>query len=289
MTRAAGRTSSGPTATVAMEQAFPPGQRIVDDDLAYPILPKAMRAIAWLFRPAFMRDWMVRYSEKAGPGAWGGLMCRKRYIDEKLIESADQIEAVVNLGAGYDTRAYRLTELANLHVWEVDQPHNIDAKRARLQALFGEVPAHVTLVPIDFDRQELAATLAAHGYSAEMRTFFILEGVTQYLTQAGIDATFGLLANAAPGSRLAFTYSPKDFLDGVDLHGQPLLYKRYVVHAKLWLWGLDPERASEFLAQYGWRLAEHPTYEELGQRYVKPTGRDLASMSIERMAYAEKI
>jgi O-methyltransferase involved in polyketide biosynthesis len=37
-------------------------------------------------------------------------MCRKRYIDEKLIESVGQIDAVVNLGAGFDTiTARRIT------------------------------------------------------------------------------------------------------------------------------------------------------------------------------------
>ena len=33
-------------------------------------------------------------------------MCRKRNIDDKVVEAADgQVEAVVNLGAGFDTMA----------------------------------------------------------------------------------------------------------------------------------------------------------------------------------------
>ena len=59
---------------------------------------------------------MIRVSEKSAPGVWGGLMCRKRYIDEKLIESVDRIEAVVILGAGFDTRAYRLRALAEQYL-----------------------------------------------------------------------------------------------------------------------------------------------------------------------------
>ncbi|UCD36950.1 MAG: hypothetical protein JSW54_08915 [Fidelibacterota bacterium] len=80
MSRAAAKTGSGPMVTVAIEQHFPRDQRIIDYDLAYQILPFGMRTFVWLMRPEAARDWMVRASEKAIPGIWGGMMCRKRYI-----------------------------------------------------------------------------------------------------------------------------------------------------------------------------------------------------------------
>lgn len=289
MTQAAAKTGVGPTVTVAVEQHFPENQRIIEDNLAYSILPFPMRAFVRLMRPAFVRDWMVRVSEKSAPGIWGGLMCRKRYIDEKLIESVAQIDAVVDLGAGFDTRAYRLRALADAPVWEVDMPENIEPKRVRLQKLFGEVPAHVTLVRIDFDREDLGVVLASHGYSADKRTFFIWEAVTQYLTETGIRTTFDFLAKAARGSRLAFTYVRKDFRDGQVMYGQEGLYKKYVVKDKIWLFGMDPEGVENFLGAFGWRVVEHLSYEELAERYVKPTGRELASTPIERIVYAEKL
>ena len=57
----------------------------------------------------------------------------------------------------------------------------------------------------------------------------------------------------------------------------------------LWLFGLDPENVDDFLGDYGWRVLEHLGYEELADRYVKPTGRELTSMAIERIVYAEKL
>jgi len=141
-------------------------------------------------------------------------MCRKRYIDDKISEAVQsgQVEAVVNLGAGYDTRAYKLPALTRVQVFELDQPGSIDQKRSRLEKLFGKVPSHVTLVPIDFDREEPGTALISHDYKADTKTFFIWEGVTQYLTEAGIRSTFDFLARAAVGSRLAFTYVRKDYL-----------------------------------------------------------------------------
>jgi O-methyltransferase involved in polyketide biosynthesis len=64
MTQAAAKTGSGPTAMVAIEQHFPKDQRIIDDDLAYRILPRGMRAYVWLMRLDQARDWIVRASEK---------------------------------------------------------------------------------------------------------------------------------------------------------------------------------------------------------------------------------
>jgi methyltransferase (TIGR00027 family) len=247
-----------------------------------------MRSLVWLMRFNSFRAWMIRVTRNDTPGLWGGMLCRKRYIDEKLIESVNQVNAVVNLGAGFDTRAYRLPVLSNIPVWEVDQPENIKSKKTRLCKLFGAVPSHVRLVPIDFDREELGPVLASYGYSVDKRTFFIWEAVTQYLTETGIRATFDFLTKAERGSLLAFTYIRKDFLNGRVMYGWESIYKKYVKD-KLWLFGMDPEAWPDFLRRYGWQVIEHIGYDELAERYVRPTGRELASTPIERIVYAEKV
>jgi len=290
MAQKAADTGVGPAAIVAMEQHFPEGERIINDDLAYQILPFGLRAYIWLSRFSWARDWMVRAAEKKAPGVWAIFPCRKRYIEEKAAEAVvEQAETVVNLGAGFDTLAYRLPALAKVPVWEVDQPENIDAKRSRLEKALGEVPKHVTLVPIDFDSDDLAAVLVSHGYALDKKTFFILEAVTQYLTEVGIQTTFDFLAKAPAGSRLVFTYVRKDFIDGTVLHGLGSLHERLVLKDKSWLFCMDPEGVPDFLDGYGWRVLEHLGYKELADVYVKPTGRRLASLPIERLVYAEKM
>ncbi len=238
MAKAAAQTGLAPTALVAIEQYFPKKERIIEDDLAYKILP-ARRALVWLMRSDFVRASMVRAIEKNSPGLWGLMMCRKRYIDEKLIESINQINALVNLGAGFDTRAYRLPALSNIPVWELDQLENIKSKQTGLHKVFGTIPSHVKLVAIDFDREDLGTVLEAHGYSTNKRTFFIWEGVTQYLTEKGIRITFDFLAKAERGSRLAFTYVRKDFLDGRAMYGWEKIYNRFVTN-KTWIFGMKP-------------------------------------------------
>lgn len=195
---------------------------------------------------------------------------------------------MVNLGAGFDTRPYRLPALSGLPVWEIDQYENVEAKQKRLRKAFGAIPANVKLVPADFDRDDLGSILAAQGYSAGKPTFFVWEAVTQYLTEQGVRATFDWLAEAAPGSRLAFTYVRKDFLDGKTFYGWESGYKQFVA-SKVWLFAMEPEDCPSFLKSYGWRIIEDVGYDELADRYIRPTGRRLPSTPVERIVYAERV
>lgn len=277
-------------AVVAVEQHYPEGQRLVQDELAYQFLPPGLRLLVKLTRWPPARELMFNISEKRAQGVWGGVLCRKRYIDDKLLEALSiGIDAVVILGAGLDTRPYRLAVLAAIPVFEVDLPENVDYKRTRLQQLYGGVPAHVTLVSADFDRQELESVLAALGYKAWQKTFFILEAVTQYLTEASVRQTISFLAKANAGSRLVFTYVRKDFIDGVTIYGLDTLYQAYRVKGQLWRFGMDPEQVAAFLGEYAWKALEQVGSQEFIARYVKPSGRVLPVMEIERAVYAEKM
>jgi methyltransferase (TIGR00027 family) len=288
----AAQTGIGPTSMVAIEQQFPIDQRIISDDLALKILPVGYRFFVRLTRIPVIRNCMIKATEKQAHGLWSGVMCRKRYIDDKVVIAvADEnsVDAVVNLGTGYDTRVYRLPALANTSVWEVDQPVNIAAKKENLQKALGRIPTHITLVPINFIDQELGSVLSAYGYTTDTKTFFIWEAVSQYLTETAVRQTFNFLAQTPTGSQLTFTYVRKDFVDGKKLYGQDALYEGMIVKGKAWHFGFEPEKVANFLSEYGWQIVEHLGYDELAERFMKPTGRELPVMMIERMVYAKKL
>lgn len=286
-TRIAG-TGIGPMALVALEQRFAPRERIVTDDLAVSLLsPVAQAALARMGPRAAAV--LAAFAERRYPGLWGGILCRKRFIDEKLREALGGIEALVNLGAGFDTRAYRMLPGTRVRAWEVDRPDNIDAKWRRLSQRLGSLPPQIRLVAADLGRDALDATLATHGYAPRLRTFFIWEGVTQYLDEAGVSKTLAFLATAAPGSRLAFTFVRRDFLEGAPLAGQAAFYRRFVAKHGIWRYGIDPAELPALLASYGWRVIEAPEPAEFERRYIAPTGRALTCMPIERSVYAEHI
>ncbi|BBU23388.1 SAM-dependent methyltransferase [Mycobacterium xenopi] len=282
------QTAFGPVVLTAVEQHEPPGRRLVDDDLAGGFLPAPARLLTAATRSSVLRRLLVDTMERSGPGLWANLTCRKRYIGDKLHEALDSIDAVVILGAGLDTSAYRLARHSRIPVFEVDLPVNIARKAAALRRVFGEPPRSVRLVALDFERDDLLTALAEYGYRTDYRVFFVWEGVTQYLTENAVRAALDGLQPVASGSRLVFTYVRRDFIDGTNLYGAPTLYRRMRQRRQLWHFGLRPEEVAEFLAPFGWRLIEQVGPEQLVHRYVQPTGRNLTASEIEWSAYAEK-
>jgi methyltransferase (TIGR00027 family) len=284
----AAQTAFGPMVLVAMEQSEPPGRRLVDDDLAARFLPAPTRWLVTATPPALMRRLMMAAMERDGPGLWANFACRKRYIADKVTEALDSIDAVVVLGAGLDTLAYRLARLSDIPIFEVDQPVNIERKAAAVQRVLGQVPSSVQLVPLDFERDDVLTVLAERGYRSDYRAFFIWEAVTQYLSADAVHATLESLRPAASGSRLVFTYVRRDFIDGVNFYGAEQLYRRFRQRQQLWRFGLQPEEVAAFLAGHGWRLVEQLGPEQIVRRYVEPTGRNLTASQVEWSAYADK-
>lgn len=282
-------TAFGPAVLSAVEQCEPPQRRLVDDDLAALFLPLPLRVFVAATRLAGVRNAVVRASERTGPGLWANIACRKRYIDDNLASAMADIDAVVVLGAGLDTRAYRLARDSDVPIFEVDLAVNVARKRNVVARVLGASPPTVTLVPVDFERDDLPAVLASQGYRGDARTFFVWEGVTQYLTEAAVRSTFAQLSDAAAGSRVNFTYIRADFIDGTEIYGAPNLYRRFRQRTQLWRFGLLPDDVADFLAEYGWRLIEQAGPDEFTQRYVAPTGRGLETSQIEWSAYAEKV
>ncbi|EME51206.1 O-methyltransferase [Amycolatopsis decaplanina DSM 44594] len=252
--------------------------------MAIRFLPPAVRFLAGLARWRVIRDLLVSASEKKAPGIWGGIACRKRYLDDMFaVDLREGVDSVVVLGAGLDTRAYRLAVPVGIRVFEVDLPGNIEDKRARIR-----VPDTVTLVPIDFETDDLETVLVEHGYRPAGATLFVWEGVTQYLTEDGVRKTFDVLAKAGHGSRLLFTYVRRDFLDGEAMYGADALHRQFVEKKRIWRFGLNPEDVSGFLDEYGWRELEQMGAEQLTSRYVRPTGRITDVSELERTVHAEK-
>ncbi len=272
----------------AIEQFEAPQRRFVNDDLAFAFLPAGLRAMVSATRLGPLRRLMVAASERSGRGLWVNLACRKRFIDEKLDDALPGIDAVVILGAGMDTRPYRLARRSAIPVYEVDLPVNIERKEAAVRRVLGEAPPSVRLVPVDFERDALAAELAKAGHRGDDRTFYIWEGVTQYLTTGAVDATFAYLRDAARASRLVFTYVRRDFIDGTNMYNARSAYRRMRENQQLWHFGLDSDEVSGVVAEYGWRLIEQAGPDYFLRHYVEPTGRRLSASQLEWTAYAEK-
>jgi methyltransferase (TIGR00027 family) len=284
------RSADGPMMFPALEMHYREPQRIIEDEFAIrmlsPAIRMAVRAMAW--RP--LRNLIARSLDKQMPGLWGGMTARKRYADDQVAEAlASGIKQFVILGAGFDTRAFRLTAPAGADTFEVDLAENTARKRAMLARLFGQVPKHIELVPVDFETDDVEDSLAAHGFRPELPTMYGIEAVTQYLTEDAINRLFTALSKAPVSSRLIFTYIRREFLEGKELYGWDKAYQQWVVRDNAWRYGLSPTAVGAFLERYGWTERDHVGSDEYRARYFEPAGRNLAAIDIERFVLAEKV
>ncbi len=210
------KTGDGVAGARAMMMLYPKEKRLFEDPYSEKLLTPVYKFYIWLMRNPKKRDSLMKKSEKSAPGATGWFFCRDRYVEDILKECLEkkEVETVVNLGAGMDCRAYYIPGIEKLPYFEVDHPTVIKKKMKKMKKILGKLPNNVVYVPIDFQKQSLDVELKNAGYNLTSKTLFIWQAVTQYISKEANDNTFKYIAQAAPGSKLVFSYIIKSFIDG---------------------------------------------------------------------------
>jgi methyltransferase (TIGR00027 family) len=276
--------------TRAVELFQPDHKRLFEDRIGWRLLPPGWRIFLGFFYLPGLRQLVLALRERRMPGSLGGILLRTRYIDDTLVTKLNiGLDQVVILGAGFDTRAYRLPGIEKTRVFEVDLTGTMELKVKRLSKVLGSVPDHVTLVRIDFDREEIENLLIKQGYQPDKRTFFIWEGVTQYLSAEAVRNTLTFIAESGgEGSGIVFTYIRKGLFSGVDTPDWFQGYLDFAARVGSPVgFGLDPAELGDYLADLGLFLVSDVGAVEYKKWYLDPIGRELCIFDIERAAYAE--
>lgn len=175
------------------------------DPVAKRILPPLWSKLLAVTAPAMQRmppDQQARALEQLEV-----LPLRVRAIDVELERAvaAGCIQVVI-LGAGFDTRAYRMQALAGTRVFEVDHPASQALKRKQI-ADVPVIAGQLAYVTVDFERDSLVGALRAAGHDATRPTAWVSEGVVMYLSDAALRGSLRDVAEAsAPGSMLLVNY-----------------------------------------------------------------------------------
>jgi len=274
----------------AVETAGPRRPRLFSDPLAAGLLPPSLRAVAGIARLPVVGRAVPALLDAGWPRTRSSGVVRTRLIDELLGEAiGDGATQLVILGAGYDSRPYRLPEAQALSVFEVDHPATQRVKRARLAAL-GASADHVRFVAVDFEVDDVAARLADAGFDARSRSLVLWEGVVSYLHAPAVDHTFALLrALCVAGSRVVFTYVDGRALDGSIRFPEAKRWGSWVrANGEPFVFGFRPDALGAYLRDRGLRLDSDRTTAEVARCYAATLGRREAGSDLYRVAVATR-
>jgi methyltransferase (TIGR00027 family) len=261
------------------------GARVADPNLRNPDT-MAERLIGWPYRlrvkVAPLRGLSLALAERMLPGLFLFVTARTRHLDALLLQEIEAgAEQVVILGAGADSRAYRFAdELATTRVYEVDHPATGAWKRRQVSRLLGAPPERVTYVPVDFSSQTLDSALDGASVDRAVRTVFLWEGVTAYLSLEAVDATLSSIARFATGSSVVFDYFYADALDESSPYPDSRKYLTYLAkHGEPVLSGLDQAKLASHLADLGLELVDDAGPDDLRERHLPGTTAPVTTFS----------
>jgi methyltransferase (TIGR00027 family) len=240
----------------ALEARRGAATRVADDRLAVHFLTPEYRLLAELARIPPVRVLIETVIDRRWPCARAGVVARTGLLDQTVVGALPCVEQVLLLGAGFDSRPYRLPGMDAVRVFEVDHPNTQAAKRQIVSRLSGRVAPHVTFVPVVFGRDDPGRELAAAGFVAARRTLTMWEGVTNYLTADAVDATFRFLGDAlGPASPVLFTYVDRGMLDGTaEFDGAETTMQAVQRVGEPFTFGFDPPELPSYLGDRGFRL-----------------------------------
>ncbi len=293
-------TSLGAAICRLIEQYQPTEIRLFNDPVVKALVGTPIRL---MMQFAALRNFTFNQTEAAGKGIYGMQICRTRYFDDAVLAAlpsrtpsradalagrtaAGGIDQLVILGAGLDTRPYRLPGIEGVKTFEVDLPAVQEDKKKKIQKYLGRWPENVSFIPIDFDTQSLGTVFTGSSFDPARPAVFIWEGVTQYISEESVRQTLSFIGKSAPGSLVIFTYVLKSIIERrSNIPGAEKLMDTVAKDAP-WIFGFEPASIRAYLQPFSLALIEDAGSAEYEDRYLKPSGRKLAIFEGERIVQA---
>src|SRR5205085_1004650 len=118
-----------------------------------------------------------------------GIPVRTRYVDDALtrIVTEHGPRQVVILGAGMDTRAFRLGLTSDVVVFEVDRLELLVLQHQRLQKLGAQPTCTRHIVGADLRQAGTRQSIERVGFTPSQPTIWVLEGLIAYFEPAQVD------------------------------------------------------------------------------------------------------
>ena len=245
----------------AAHQLFDAQPLVLDDPIAVPIIGAAaeheLRTSASTQRDRFTQT------------ARAMMVVRSRFAEDALARAVhDGVSQYIVLGAGLDTFAYR-NPFPALRVFEVDHPTTQAWKHELLAEARVGIPANVTYVAVDFERDTLTERLTIAGFDATAPTYVSWLGVTMYLSDDAIAATLRSIASISQVT-LTLDYSvPTESLNWMERMIRAQIARRVARLGEPFRATFTPEAMHAALRHAGFNDIEDLDTAEMNARYLR--------------------
>lgn len=205
------------------------------------------------------------------PGLHEYVIARTAFFDGIFIDALNKsIPQIVLLGAGYDSRAFRFAKLNSAtKIIELDIAPTQNRKKKCLKKAQIDIPKHVTIVPINFNKESLKDILEKAGYDSHEKTLFLWEGVSYYLDSESVDATLEIVSHTSHNeSVIAFDYAISISEENLNSYGVKEFFqtmKKHHANEEL-MFAINEGKIESFLEQRGLKLVNH-----LGNKEIEKT------------------
>ncbi|MEL7671516.1 class I SAM-dependent methyltransferase [Methanobacterium sp.] len=277
--------------TIAMvrmsESKKPEDERVCYDPYAIHFISREVLDFA-VHNPKKYKAFVAR-NERLVPGASNSIVARVRFFDDIVNSSInDGIEQLVILGAGYDTRAYRIEGLDKVKVFEIDHPATQSIKIEKITEIFGSLPDYVTYIPMDIELDKFSHQLLESGYNKSLKTLFIMEGLLMYLSHEIVDEILSFIVyNSGKGSAIIFDYIPLSVVDGTCKLEEGQNWRNGVMAVgEPFLFGINNGEIQSFLVQRGFKNVRNITSEDYKKAYFHGKNKDRTVNSLSSFVHA---
>ena len=136
-------------------------------------------------------------SKKAGNEFFGNLITnRTLYFDQYIKSHQSDAKQLVVLGAGFDTRCYEKLSSSCPNLFEIDLPNTQRIKIKTLKKASIDV-SHVNFITADLRSNDWYNKLFESKFNNELKTVFLMEGISVYLKEEEVLDILTKIANFA--------------------------------------------------------------------------------------------
>ncbi len=201
-------------------------------------------------------------------GMYEYIIGRTKVIDNVFNKFSTEMDQILVLGAGFDSRSIRFKDvLFDTVIFELDSAQTQQLKIKKINKQKVTMPKNLKLIPIDFEIESFSEVLNKNNFKKNKSSLVLLEGLTMFLDPTSIDTLFKDISNyCGKDSIIVFDYLYDSVLNNETNHGKEVTNTVSNLGEE-YKFGIPKGKVEEFVSQFGFELIEEFNADKLKKKF----------------------